>query len=245
MENVLRTMRSSPRCSNAQATSYDRLNKAVLANSDYRSIVGTAPDGIATLVSNMVSHAGNAVVTRHACASIMILSHKSDHNRNAVSEHGGVRTVVDAIEEHPRDVDLLCAACGALWSLSYEHGENQRTIGETNAIRLILFSMKSHMDVAKLQEWACGLLNAVSFDERNRRRLLDSGSVDVMIAVLRTHPTNVKIVRPSTNLLRNLMRDDADLLTKEKRNELEDVLKTLPNERVAADETSHAIRDIL
>ena len=63
-----------------------------------------------------VSHAGNAVVTRHACALIMILSHKSDHNRNAVSEHGGLRTVVDAIEEHPRNVDLLCAACGALWS---------------------------------------------------------------------------------------------------------------------------------
>jgi hypothetical protein len=149
----------------------------------------------------MRRHPGAAGVQEEGCAALTSLAiplSPDDSQTVGVQtflvERASISAIVTAMRQHTAVASMQEQGCRALRSLA-NNPHNKAAIVEADGLTAILNSMKTHGRVPAVQEFGCGALwHLMVNSSANKRQLVESGGVGLILTALRVHVENGDVV---------------------------------------------------
>jgi hypothetical protein len=184
-------------------------------------------EGVGKLIRDL-AHSDNAKVNT-ALAALLLELKTGEEKRNTVIAWGGCAALVHLLKDRLRKVIKKIPACGqvtelhelpdletikitlrVIIQLTY-HSEMRRSgMVAVGGVEAVVKAMKTFPKCQTLQAWACGALRNLACYSIGKKKALESGGIEVLLATVTNHLDSAKICEHACWALYNIVKDSKE-----------------------------------
>lgn len=154
------------------------------------------------VISAMQNYPDSAVVAVCGCGVLWKFAMEDENVVDIVSA-GGIDVIFSALGTHPTNVIVAEKGCGALFSIATPDGAHM--IVNAVGFGTLFATIRSHLGSAIVAESGCALLKDIAFESASSRAILiEAGSIEIVLSVMKLHPTNADVLEKGCGALRNM-----------------------------------------
>lgn len=178
--------------------------RTITTQPDCREIVGKA-GAVVSIISALRANANDQTIAEQAVSVLGNISANPESNTILVAEAGGIEAILSALVVHEQSQAMAYRSCVALRNLMFQPANRTRAV-HAGAVMQIVKVLLIHTDAAEVAEQAIGVLvNLAANFENNKAHVVECGSLEAIVGVMRKHCSSKFVMATACMALRNLL----------------------------------------